>query len=70
MSPQPALPSRMTWWQRPFPDANIPLLHGRRPALIDSGFVGHAGETAVWNPAHTGGLALVVNTHWHSGHAN
>ncbi|KOT99933.1 hypothetical protein ADK70_01915 [Streptomyces rimosus subsp. pseudoverticillatus] len=24
----PSLPSWLTWWQRPFPDANTLLLHG------------------------------------------
>ncbi|WP_435972657.1 MBL fold metallo-hydrolase [Streptomyces sp. Qhu_M48] len=68
MSPRPALPSWATWWQRPFPDANTLLLHGRRPALVDSGFVGHAAETAAWAHAHAGDIDLVVNTHWHSDH--
>ncbi|MFG2854848.1 hypothetical protein ACGFZ9_29920 [Streptomyces mirabilis] len=45
MSPQP-LPSWVTWQQRPFPDANLLLLHGSQPALVDSGFVGHAEDTA------------------------
>ncbi|MFG2603101.1 MBL fold metallo-hydrolase [Streptomyces sp. NPDC048514] len=63
-----ALPSWLTWWQRPFPDANTLLLPGRRPALIDSGFVGHADETADWARAHAGNIDLVVNTHWHSDH--
>jgi glyoxylase-like metal-dependent hydrolase (beta-lactamase superfamily II) len=45
-----------------FPDANLLLLRGRQPALVDRGFVGHA---AAWVRAHTGDLALVVNTHWH-----
>lgn len=49
-----------TWQQRPFPDANLLLLPGRNPALVDSGFVGHA---------RTGQLSLVVNTHWHADHA-
>jgi glyoxylase-like metal-dependent hydrolase (beta-lactamase superfamily II) len=62
------LPSWVMWRQRPFPDANLLLLPGRRPALVDSGFVGHAAETAAWVRAHTGDLALVVNTHWHSDH--
>ena len=42
------LPSWVTWEQRPFPDANLLLLPGRNPALVDSGFVGHAGQTADW----------------------
>jgi glyoxylase-like metal-dependent hydrolase (beta-lactamase superfamily II) len=62
------LPSWMTWQRRSFPDANLVLLRGRQPALVDSGFVGHAEETAAWVRAHAGELALVVNTHWHSDH--
>ncbi|MET9810860.1 MBL fold metallo-hydrolase [Streptomyces halstedii] len=71
MSHQPsalALPSWLTWWQRPFPDANTLLLPGQRPALVDTGFVGHADETAAWARAHAGTVDLVVNTHWHSDH--
>jgi glyoxylase-like metal-dependent hydrolase (beta-lactamase superfamily II) len=62
------LPAWMTWQCRPFPDANLMLLHGRAPALVDSGFVGHARETAAWVGAQAEQLALVVNTHWHSDH--
>ena len=62
------LPAWATWQRRPFPDANLLLLHGRQAALVDSGFVGHAHETAEWVRAQTGRLALVVNTHWHSDH--
>jgi glyoxylase-like metal-dependent hydrolase (beta-lactamase superfamily II) len=62
------LPPWLTWQPRPFPDSNLLLLHGRQPALVDSGFVGHAAQTAEWVRAHTGSLALVVNTHWHSDH--
>ena len=58
----------MTWQQRPFPDANLLLLPGRDPTLVDSGFVGHAGQTADWVHARTGQLSLVVNTHWHADH--
>jgi hydroxyacylglutathione hydrolase len=43
-------------------------VRGRQPALVDSGFVGHAEETAAWARAHAGHVALVVNTHWHSDH--
>ncbi|MGW6731388.1 hypothetical protein [Streptomyces sp. NPDC055013] len=49
------LPAWVTWQRRPFPDANPLLLHGRRAALVDSGFVGHAEETAAW--VHTGRAA-------------
>jgi glyoxylase-like metal-dependent hydrolase (beta-lactamase superfamily II) len=62
------LPSWVTWEQRPFPDANLLLLPGRNPVLVDSGFVGHADRTADWVHGHTPQLALVVNTHWHSDH--
>ena len=62
------LPSWLTWKQRPFPDANLLLLRGRNPACVDSGFVGHAVETAEWVRAHTRQLDLVVNTHWHCDH--
>ena len=62
------LPTWVIWQRRPFPDANLLLLRGRQPALIDSGFVGHAQETAAWAHAHTGHIALVVNTHCHSDH--
>lgn len=62
------LPSWVTWQQRPFPDANLLLLPGVNPTLVDSGFVGHAGQTADWVHAHAGPLSLVVNTHWHADH--
>lgn len=62
------LPSWLTWRQRPFPDANLLLLHGREPAMVDSGFVGHAEDTAEWAQAQAGHIDLVVNTHWHSDH--
>lgn len=62
------LPSGMIWQQMPFPDTNLLLLAGARPALIDSGFVGHADRTVSWVERHTNDLAVVVNTHWHSDH--
>ena len=43
-------------------------VRGRQPAMVDSGFVGHAQETLGWARAHTGHVSLVVNTHWHSDH--
>lgn len=62
------LPAWVTWQRRPFPDANLLLLRGRQPAMVDSGFVGHAQETLAWVRAHSGPVSLVVNTHWHSDH--
>lgn len=67
-SPHEQLPAWVVWQQRPFPDANLLLLDGARPTLVDSGFVGHAEATAGWVRAHTSDLTLVVNTHWHSDH--
>lgn len=63
-----SLPSWVTWRRSPFPDANLLLLYGRRPALVDSAFVGHARESAAWACAQAGQVALVVSTHWHSDH--
>lgn len=69
VSRHPLLPPWATWWQRPFPDANTLLLPGRQPALVDTGFVAHADDTATWARAHAGtAIGLVVNTHWHSDH--
>jgi glyoxylase-like metal-dependent hydrolase (beta-lactamase superfamily II) len=62
------LPDWVVWRQRPFPNANLLLLPGRQSAMVDSGFVGHAQETAEWASAQAGPVALVVNTHWHSDH--
>jgi glyoxylase-like metal-dependent hydrolase (beta-lactamase superfamily II) len=62
------LPAWVTWQRRPFPDANLLLLGGRQPALVGSGFVAHAQDTAAWARVHTGQVALVVNTHWHADH--
>ncbi|REE75624.1 glyoxylase-like metal-dependent hydrolase (beta-lactamase superfamily II) [Rhodococcus wratislaviensis] len=62
------LPDWVIWRQRPFPDANLLLIDGREPALVDSGFVGHAQRTAEWVRAHSGNLTRVVNTHWHADH--
>jgi glyoxylase-like metal-dependent hydrolase (beta-lactamase superfamily II) len=56
------------WWQRPFPDAHTLLLPCRQPAPVDTGFGGHADETAASARTYAGNVDLVVNTHWHSDH--
>ena len=67
--PTDRLPHWLTWQQRPFPDANLLLVHGRAAALVDSGFVGHAQQTADTARSRARPeLALAVNTHWHSDH--
>ncbi|HEU0042355.1 MAG TPA: MBL fold metallo-hydrolase [Jiangellaceae bacterium] len=63
-----SLPVWVSWRPRPFPDANLLLLPGRQPVLVDSGFVGHAQETLAWTRAQVGQVWLVVNTHWHADH--
>ena len=63
------LPTWVRWQPRPFPDANLLLLPGPQPTLVDSGFVGHAEETRGWAEAQAGRrVELVVNTHWHADH--
>jgi hypothetical protein len=47
-------PAWVTRQRRPFPDANLLLLRGRQPALVDSGFTSHTEETAAGIRAHTG----------------
>lgn len=63
----PGLPAWVEYRPRPFPDANLLLLHGRDRVLVDSGFVAHAEQTHDWATSR-GGVDLVVNTHWHADH--
>ncbi|WP_217902953.1 MULTISPECIES: MBL fold metallo-hydrolase [unclassified Rhodococcus (in: high G+C Gram-positive bacteria)] len=65
---QGLLPDWLIWHQRPFPDSNLLLIDGATPALVDSGFVAHAEDTAALVQEHTRHLHRVVNTHWHSDH--
>jgi glyoxylase-like metal-dependent hydrolase (beta-lactamase superfamily II) len=63
------VPAWVRWQARPFPDANLLLLPGPHPALIDTGFVGNAARTRDWAEAEAGTrIELVVNTHWHADH--
>ena len=41
------LPAWVIWQRRPFPDANLLLLRGRQPALVDSGFSPRGGNSRV-----------------------
>lgn len=65
------LPAWLTFFQRTFPSANMSLIQGQRPILIDSGFGSDYAETerfirdAGVDPAQ---LQYVVNTHYHSDH--
>lgn len=68
MTSQVTLPSGFVWHQRQFPNSNFLLLLGEQPTLIDSGFVAHAEHTLSLASEHTGEVATVVNTHWHSDH--
>ncbi len=64
-----ALVDWVRWRPRPFPDANLLLLSGARPVLVDSGFVGHAEQTREWAEAQSGNrVEMVLNTHWHADH--
>ncbi|ORJ52994.1 MBL fold metallo-hydrolase [Mycobacterium simiae] len=65
---QSTLPPWTIWQRRPFPDTNLLLIAGREPALVDSGFIGHAKQTVAWASAHGRRIRWVVNTHWHSDH--
>lgn len=62
------LPRWVIWQRRPYPDTNLLLFAGREPAVVDSGFVGHADRTVAWAGAHAACIELVINTHWHSDH--
>lgn len=66
--PGPALPPGVVFERRDFPNSNLLLLLGDEPALVDTGFVAFAGQTATLAEAHTSRVSKVVNTHWHSDH--
>lgn len=64
-------PKWLRFFQRTFPSANMALLLGERPVLIDTGFgsdllaTEHLLRAADTPPER---LALIVNTHYHSDH--
>jgi hydroxyacylglutathione hydrolase len=66
------MPGGIRFLRRTFPSANMVLVNGREPVLVDTGFGGDLAETErLLRESGTPpeGLALVVNTHYHSDHA-
>src|SRR5690242_12907257 len=64
-------PSWLTFFERPFPSANMALVRGERPVLVDTGYGGDlAGTERLLRAAGCGPerLSLIVNTHYHSDH--
>ncbi len=68
-----AAPSeKIHFFQRPFPSANMTLIAGRKPVLVDSGFGSDLARTMALirdSGTEPGEISLVVNTHAHSDHA-
>ena len=66
-----SLPAWLVFFERTFPSANMCLVLGERPLLLDSGFGSDFAETIAL--IETAGVAphhlhRVVNTHYHSDH--
>ena len=60
----------VSFLQRLYPSANVVLLHGRRPVLIDTGFGADSAVLLNWLKAQDAGtLSLIVNTHSHCDHS-
>lgn len=71
MHSRPTLPSGITVFERGWLSSNNILICGRKSsALIDSGYVSHAGQTLSLVEAALGAhkLDILVNTHLHSDH--
>lgn len=62
------LPDDAVWLERDFPDANMLLLGGELPTVVDTGFVAHADATVALAAEHLPRVTQVANTHWHSDH--
>ncbi|WP_158591585.1 MBL fold metallo-hydrolase [Deinococcus cavernae] len=63
--------NRISFFERPYPDANSVLIHGKRPTLVDTGFGSGVHELESWLTAQgvcAARLALIVNTHHHTDH--
>jgi hydroxyacylglutathione hydrolase len=68
---QSRLPSWFHFLPQTYPSANVILLTGSRPVLVDAGYGSDADDLfaqleALGTPPSS--LALVFNTHWHSDH--
>ena len=66
-----ALPTWLHFFRRTFPSANMALVRGKRPVLVDTGFGSDLPETErllheVGVPPER--LHLIVNTHYHCDH--
>ena len=62
----------VSFFQRPYPSANVVLLHGSRPVLVDTGFGADVPELLRWLETQSvapSALSLVVNTHFHCDHS-
>lgn len=62
----------VSFLQRPYPSANVVLLHGSRPVLVDTGFGADVPELLRWLETQSvapSALSLVVNTHFHCDHS-
>ena len=65
------LPDRLLFFERTFPSANMVLIRGPRPILVDPGFGSDVLETErLLQEAEVPpqSLSLIVNTHYHSDH--
>lgn len=61
----------VSFFQRPYPSANVVLLHGSRPVLVDTGFGADVPALLRWLDSEgvaPSALSLVVNTHFHCDH--
>lgn len=64
--------SQLIFFQRTFPSANMVLIQGPNPILIDSGFGSDSDETVALLHQHDlepSQLHLLINTHYHCDHA-
>ena len=68
----PALPGWVRFVPRPYPSSNLILLTGAAPVMLDAGYGSDAaalGELIGGAGLTVSGLALLLNSHWHSDHS-